>query len=178
MCIRDRLYNGATAGCEELNDNGYYTITVGNVDTDDPNSGADITPFFTFNNTAQVITNHNNTVYETQGDSNYNVTSTWLTIGSEANTNGTLDKVFWIFDTITEGFDFFNDDLGYTPEQVTIWYQDNKYLGPKGGAYYCFGTTCYNYTSPSTIVLTGAMNATEQHEELSLIHISEPTRPY
>ena len=137
------LYNGATAGCEELNDNGYYTITVGNVDADDPNSGADITPFFTFNNTAQVITNYNNTVYETQGDSNYNVTGTWLIIGSEANTNSTLDKVFRIHDKINEGYDFF-DDLGYTPEQVIIEWQDDDKI--TNGAFYCpdntFGSSC------------------------------------
>ena len=89
-----------------------------------------------------------------------------LIIGSEANTNSTLDKVFRIHDTINEGYDFFNDDLGYTPEQVTIWYQDDEYLGPRGLAYYCASTICYNYTSPNTIVLTGnAPMVTYQHEE-------------
>ncbi len=98
------LYNGATAGCEELNDNGYYTITVGNVDADDPTTGADITPIFSFN-TTQVITNYNSTVYDVRGAINYNVNGT-LIIGSEANTNSTLDKVFRIHDTINEGYDF------------------------------------------------------------------------
>ena len=70
------LYNGATAGCEELNDNGYYTITVGNVDADDPTTGADITPIFSFNTTSQVITNYDDAVYDVRGAINNNVNGT------------------------------------------------------------------------------------------------------
>ena len=151
------LYNGATAGCEELDDNGFYSISVGNVDTDDPTTGADITPIFSFNTTSQVITNYDNTVYDIRGDINSNVNGTWLIIGSEVNTNSTLDKVFRIHDTIDEGYDFFKDDLGYTPEQVTIWYDDDSFLGSTGGAYYA--------TFSNRIVLTGDSDADEQHEE-------------